>query len=89
MRACWRRSGSIAWNRRNLVAVTVSEGIGTGLLINGQLARGLSSMAGEFGHVPSTPRPLVRLRQPRLLGVSPPTAPRLRYYLEAGGARRV
>ena len=37
---------------RNLVVVTVSEGIGTGILINGQLARGLSGMAGEFGHVP-------------------------------------
>ena len=37
---------------RNLVVVTVSEGIGAGVLINGQLARGLSDMAGEFGHVP-------------------------------------
>jgi predicted NBD/HSP70 family sugar kinase len=40
---------------RNLVVVTVSEGIGAGLLVNGQLARGLSSMAGEFGHVPLDP----------------------------------
>ncbi len=37
---------------RNMVVVTVSEGIGTGILVNGQLARGLSGMAGEFGHVP-------------------------------------
>ena len=37
---------------RNLVVVTVSEGLGTGILVNGQLARGLSGMAGEFGHVP-------------------------------------
>jgi predicted NBD/HSP70 family sugar kinase len=37
---------------RNLVVVTVSEGIGTGLLVNGRLARGWSGMAGEFGHVP-------------------------------------
>jgi len=37
---------------RNLVAITVSEGIGAGILINGQLARGLNNMAGEFGHVP-------------------------------------
>jgi predicted NBD/HSP70 family sugar kinase len=37
---------------RNLVVVTVSEGIGAGVLINGQLARGLNGMAGEFGHVP-------------------------------------
>jgi len=37
---------------RALVVVTVSEGIGTGMLVNGQLVRGLSGMAGEFGHVP-------------------------------------
>ncbi len=37
---------------RNLVVVTVSEGIGTGIMVNGQLARGLNQMAGEFGHVP-------------------------------------
>jgi predicted NBD/HSP70 family sugar kinase len=40
---------------RNLVVVTVSEGIGTGILANGQLVRGLSGMAGEFGHVPIDP----------------------------------
>jgi predicted NBD/HSP70 family sugar kinase len=40
---------------RNLVVVTVSEGIGAGILINGQLARGLNGMAGEFGHVPLDP----------------------------------
>jgi predicted NBD/HSP70 family sugar kinase len=37
---------------RNLVVVTVSEGIGAGVLANGELLRGLSGMAGEFGHVP-------------------------------------
>jgi predicted NBD/HSP70 family sugar kinase len=36
---------------RNIVAVTVSEGIGVGLLLNGQLVHGAGSMAGEFGHV--------------------------------------
>jgi predicted NBD/HSP70 family sugar kinase len=36
---------------RNLVAVTVSEGIGVGLLINGQLVHGANAMAGELGHV--------------------------------------
>ena len=40
---------------RNLVVVTISEGIGTGVMINGQLARGLHNMAGEFGHVPLDP----------------------------------
>src|SRR5215468_4687688 len=36
---------------RNLVAVTVSEGIGTGLIMNHQLARGSTGMTGEFGHI--------------------------------------
>src|SRR5262249_50683044 len=36
---------------RNLVAVTVSEGIGAGLIMNHQLARGSNGMAGEFGHI--------------------------------------
>ncbi len=35
---------------RDLVVVTISEGVGTGVLSNGQLARGLNGMAGEFGH---------------------------------------
>ena len=35
----------------NVVAVTISEGIGVGLLMNGQLVRGGDARAGEFGHV--------------------------------------
>jgi len=35
---------------RDIVAVTVSEGIGVGLLLNGQLVHGGGSMSGEFGH---------------------------------------
>lgn len=37
---------------RNLVAVTVSEGIGTGIIVDGHLYRSGTGMAGEFGHVP-------------------------------------
>jgi predicted NBD/HSP70 family sugar kinase len=40
---------------RDLVAVTVSEGIGTGILAQGQLVSGRRGMAGEFGHVPLDP----------------------------------
>jgi predicted NBD/HSP70 family sugar kinase len=40
---------------RNFVVVTVSEGIGTGLFVNGRLVHGMNSMAGEFGHVPLEP----------------------------------
>jgi len=31
--------------------VTVSEGIGVGMILNGQLVRGSTGLAGEFGHV--------------------------------------
>jgi predicted NBD/HSP70 family sugar kinase len=36
---------------RQLIAVTVSEGIGVGMILNGQLFRGPTGLAGEFGHV--------------------------------------
>lgn len=36
---------------KDLVTVTVSEGIGTGVVINGGLVRGPRGAAGEFGHV--------------------------------------
>jgi predicted NBD/HSP70 family sugar kinase len=39
----------------DLIVVTVSEGIGTGVFANGQLVRGLNGMAGEFGHVSLDP----------------------------------
>src|SRR5256886_1620238 len=42
--------GGHAEGVRNLIAVTVSEGIGCGLILNYQLVQGSSGMAGEFGH---------------------------------------
>lgn len=36
----------------NMIVVGVSDGIGTGLLMDGRLARGKDDMAGEFGHMP-------------------------------------
>lgn len=44
-------SGRHGESVRNLVAITVSEGIGVGMILNGQLVRGSTGMAGEFGHV--------------------------------------
>ena len=35
----------------NLIAITISEGIGVGMILNGQLVRGAGGLAGEFGHV--------------------------------------
>jgi predicted NBD/HSP70 family sugar kinase len=40
---------------RDMVVVTVSEGIGTGIFVNHHLAKGLNGLAGEFGHVALDP----------------------------------
>jgi predicted NBD/HSP70 family sugar kinase len=40
---------------RDMVVVTVSEGIGAGLFTGGRVVRGLNGMAGEFGHVQFDP----------------------------------
>src|SRR5215469_5313949 len=37
---------------RNAVLVTISEGVGSAILCNGELVYGSHNMAGEFGHVP-------------------------------------
>jgi predicted NBD/HSP70 family sugar kinase len=37
---------------RNLVFVSVSDGIGVGIVINGELLRGRHNIAGEFAHMP-------------------------------------
>lgn len=38
----------------NFVYVVISEGVGVGIVVNGQVVRGSQSAAGEFGHVPLT-----------------------------------
>lgn len=70
---------------RNLVVVTVSEGIGTGVLANGQLIRGINSMAGEFGHVPLDPNgPECTCGGRGCWEVFASNRAALRYYLESG-----
>jgi predicted NBD/HSP70 family sugar kinase len=72
---------------RNLVVVTVSEGIGTGILVNGQLVRGLNGMAGEFGHVPLDSKgPVCGCGSRGCWEVFASNRAALRYYLEAGSA---
>lgn len=44
---------------RDMVVVTVSEGVGAGVFVNGELALGLHGMAGEFGHVSINPEGLL------------------------------
>jgi predicted NBD/HSP70 family sugar kinase len=39
----------------NFVYVTVSDGVGAGIVVNGELLRGASNTAGEFGHTPLDP----------------------------------
>ena len=36
----------------NMIAISVAEGIGSGLFIDGRLLRGRDDLAGEFGHMP-------------------------------------
>lgn len=69
---------------RNLVVVTISEGIGTGVWANGQLVRGLNGMAGEFGHVPLDPNgPLCSCGGRGCWEVFGSNRAGLRYYMES------
>jgi predicted NBD/HSP70 family sugar kinase len=70
---------------RNFVVVTVSEGIGVGVLANGQLVRGFHGMAGEFGHVPLVPDgPVCGCGSHGCWEVFASNQAALRYYLESG-----
>ena len=70
---------------RNLVVVTVSEGIGTGVFANGELVRGLNGMAGEFGHVPLDPTgPVCGCGSRGCWEVFGSNRAALRYFLESG-----
>jgi predicted NBD/HSP70 family sugar kinase len=72
---------------QNFVAVTVSEGIGTGIWANGQLVRGVNGMAGEFGHVPlDLNGPLCSCGGHGCWEVFASNRAALRTYLEPGGA---
>lgn len=41
---------------KNAVLITVSEGLGSGILAEGQIISGEHGMAGEFGHIPLDPK---------------------------------
>jgi predicted NBD/HSP70 family sugar kinase len=69
----------------NLVAITVSEGLGAGIIANGQLITGQNGMAGEFGHVPLDPQgPLCRCGGRGCWEVLASNSAALRYYSESG-----
>lgn len=70
---------------RNLVVVTVSEGIATGIWANGQLIRGQSGMAGEFGHIQLDPTgPLCSCGARGCWEVFASNRAALRYYMASG-----
>ena len=69
---------------RNLVVVTVSDDIGVGLILDGQLVRGANGMAGEFGHVPQVPGgPKCRCGNSGCWEVLASNAAAVRYYSES------
>ncbi len=72
---------------RDMVVVTVSEGVGVGMFTNGQLARGLNGMAGEFGHVPlDLEGPQCSCKSRGCWEVYASNWAALRYYQESGAA---
>ena len=54
--ARWRRPGRCAKNSAgtagDLVFVSMSDGVGVGVMIHGEVLRGRHNIAGEFGHLP-------------------------------------
>jgi N-acetylglucosamine repressor len=56
-RACalaqmWTLRGDGAHPPGDLVFVSISDGVGVGVIMNGEVLRGRHNIAGEFGHVP-------------------------------------
>ena len=56
-RACalaqmWARRDDAASAPGDLVFISVSDGVGVGVIMNGDVLRGRHNIAGEFGHVP-------------------------------------
>lgn len=71
---------------RNLVTVTVSEGIGTGIIADGRLLRGAHNMAGELGHFPLDPDgPLCGCGKRGCWEILASNQAAIRYYFESAG----
>ncbi len=75
---------------RNAVLITVSEGLGTAILPNGQIVAGEDGLASEFGHIPINPAGLLcSCGQRGWWEVFASSTTALRYYAElsTGGQR--
>ncbi len=81
--------GRHAESVRNLLAVTVSEGIGVGMILNGQLVRGSTGLAGEFGHIViQEDGPLCRCGNRGCWEMCGSNSAAVRYYAEAVSSGR-
>jgi predicted NBD/HSP70 family sugar kinase len=82
-------SGRYGEGITSLVTVTVSDGIGVGMIVNGRLVRGSSGAAGEFGHVSLTgDGPRCRCGNYGCWEVLASNSAALRYYAESSSARK-
>jgi len=73
----------------NLVAVTVSDDIGVGMVMNGQLVRGSTGVAGEFGHVTQLAAgPKCRCGNTGCWEMLASNAAAVRYYAAAASVRK-
>jgi predicted NBD/HSP70 family sugar kinase len=73
----------------NLVTVTVSDDIGVGMIINGQLMQGSTGVAGEFGHVTLMPEgPQCRCGNRGCWEVLASNSAAERYYAESATVRK-
>ena len=48
----WLRSGDSSQAPNDFAYVTIGDGVGAGIVVNGQVMRGYANTAGEFGHAP-------------------------------------
>jgi predicted NBD/HSP70 family sugar kinase len=72
----------------NLVAVTVSDEIDVGMIMNGQLVRGAHGLAGQFSHVPLLPGgPRCRCGNVGCWEALASNAAAVRYYTQSKSAR--
>jgi predicted NBD/HSP70 family sugar kinase len=73
----------------NLVTVTVSDGIGVGMIMNGQMIRGSTGVSGEFGHVAlAADGPRCRCGNSGCWEMLASNAAAVRYYAEATSVRK-
>lgn len=57
----------VAAGKRNFVYISASDGVGAGIVINGEIMHGVTGLAGEIGHIQVDPLGChLFVRQPRL-----------------------